>query len=1064
MSGRAGTYATALRLAIAGVLLWSCSSDTHTPTATDTSELRAPLSRHHGDHGDGGTPDAAAYLDTNPTITDFVLYAERSVKLGRDDRVRGGDVGVATLAMQSFGTQLIVGEHSFVDSEQDLLAPSIQLDAHSLVGDVETSSLTNNGGRLLLQAPFPTSMPPVPIALASSPGTSNVTVDRWQFQKLAPGAYAALTVNGSLLLEPGIFYFSAVTLGDGARVLALPGGADVRIAGSLATGNGSRLSPLEPEDGWYDGWGPNPHCQRQPASQLSISVSGYDGPGGTPPAVSLGEGTGVDALLFAPRGTLSLKARTSATGAYAALDITIDDLATVAYESGFQTNGAGQEGSQQLSGYISPAMAAAPLVGPVPPDTTIQFAIGLPLRNEGALQAAIAHLYEPSSPTYHQYLSPGSFAAAYGPLPSVTGPFVSFLSTNGLAETTYTNNQLFDVSGPASVVQSTFFVNLNYYQRPDGSVFYAPDREPSIELDAAVVPIARIDGLDDFVVVKPAAGSGPVPQPPGQVQHSTGVNLYMGSDLRNAYLPGVAVTGANETVAIVALDSYVDTDVTKYESCPDCNPPPSNWAPNVPVKIVPLDGLVLPPPAPATNETILDIDMVIAMAPGVAEIDVYEAPYTLAHTKQVNDILALIANPFGERLANQISCSWLNFGGYNTTVSMYQFAMQGQSFFMGAGDNGSYYDNGVATPIVEGESAYMTIVGGTQLTTAADKSWSSERVWNDAVPTLRGNLGATGGGSLLSAVDDFYGSVPVPDYQVPIAGQIMQAGGNPSWRAIPDVAMTATDLGIYLNGELNFASGTSAAGPLWAGFAALINEKAFGQGAMPLGFANPALYSAAQSSQYSNLFHDVTTGTNSQVSSGHYLATANYDLTTGWGTPTGNLIGYLACPSYCGNTSDTCEDLDTDPNNCGSCGNSCGIAGQCFAGQCGQVTVGMTAAASGLEICIYAIGFTPGDFVHVVFSGAPGGFGGRDGVVDANGQWAYFDEVPYDTACSSTEASGSVTVTEVDPNQPVQYPTAVVPASYFCSQGAGQPNIGPGAPGPTQCLAPDGTSGLFFGQ
>lgn len=171
MSGRAGTYATALRLAIAGVLLWSCSSDTHTPTATDTSELRAPLSRHHGDHGDGGTPDAAAYLDTNPTITDFVLYAERSVKLGRDDRVRGGDVGVATLAMQSFGTQLIVGEHSFVDSEQDLLAPSIQLDAHSLVGDVETSSLTNNGGRLLLQAPFPTSMPPVPIALASSPGT-----------------------------------------------------------------------------------------------------------------------------------------------------------------------------------------------------------------------------------------------------------------------------------------------------------------------------------------------------------------------------------------------------------------------------------------------------------------------------------------------------------------------------------------------------------------------------------------------------------------------------------------------------------------------------------------------------------------------------------------------------------------------------------------------------------------------------------------------------------------------------------------------------------------------------
>jgi hypothetical protein len=61
------------------------------------------------------------------TIRDFVIYAERSVKLGAYDHIVHGDVGVAIAAPTSFGPQLIVGDHFAGD---DLRAPSVSLAHH----------------------------------------------------------------------------------------------------------------------------------------------------------------------------------------------------------------------------------------------------------------------------------------------------------------------------------------------------------------------------------------------------------------------------------------------------------------------------------------------------------------------------------------------------------------------------------------------------------------------------------------------------------------------------------------------------------------------------------------------------------------------------------------------------------------------------------------------------------------------------------------------------------------------------------------------------------------------
>ena len=43
---------------------------------------------------------------------------------------------------------------------------------------------------------------------------------------------------------------------------------------------------------------------------------------------------------------------------------------------------------------------------------------------------------------------------------------------------------------------------------------------------------------------------------------------------------------------------------------------------------------------------------------------------------------------------------------------------------------------------------------------------------------------------------------------------------------------------------------------------ALVNQQAVGQGKPAIGFINPAVYALASGPDYTNLFHDITTGNN----------------------------------------------------------------------------------------------------------------------------------------------------------------------------------------------------------
>ncbi len=343
----------------------------------------------------------------------------------------------------------------------------------------------------------------------------------------------------------------------------------------------------------------------------------------------------------------------------------------------------------------------------------------------------------------------------------------------------------------------------------------------------------------------------------------------MGNDFRAAYVPGVNLTGAGQSIALLEFDGYYAGDISDYAAIAGI--------PAVPLTNVYLDGFT-GAPGPNNVEVALDIDMAICMAPGLTSVIVYEGALA-------DDVLNRIVT---DALANQISASWTYTIDSVTDQIFQQFAAQGESFFNASGDSDAWLGV-VTTPC---DDPNITIVGGTTLTTSGPGgAWVSETVWNWDIEygsALNGQ--GTGGG--ISSV------YALPSWQSAVSMEANQ--GSTKFRDVPDVAMVADNVFVMANnGQEENLGGTSCAAPLWAGFAALANQQAAAQNAPALGFINPAIYALGLSANYTNSFHDITTGNNTWTQSpARFYAVPGYDLCTGWGTPAGsNLLSILALDS-----------------------------------------------------------------------------------------------------------------------------------------------------------------------
>jgi subtilase family serine protease len=510
-------------------------------------------------------------------------------------------------------------------------------------------------------------------------------------------------------------------------------------------------------------------------------------------------------------------------------------------------------------------------IGRLPANQIMNLDIVLALRNQAGLQSLLREIYDPTSASYRHFLTVPEFTARFGPTQEDYDQVLQFAKTNGFTVVGGTRDGMdVQIRGPVSSVETAFHVSMQTFQHPaEDRTFYAPDREPTVDLP---FNLWHISGLDNYSIPHPllvrksdyAKGHGIDPDEvvPYATTGSGPSASFLGSDMRAAYYGGTSLTGAGQNLGLL---EYAGTDLadlnTYYKNVHQTN--------KVPITLLSTDGTstsCLYANGCDDTEQTLDMTQAIGMAPGLSSLVMYIGS---------SDTAIISVMTTHSPLPKTIGCSWGWTPADPNTLNPYfeKMAAQGQNFFVASGDNSTWSSRNEAWPA---DNAYVVSVGGTDLiTTSAAGPWKSETAWS-----------SSGGGVSPDRI-------AIPSWQK-LSGVINSSNrGSTTYRNGPDVSANA-NFTFYTCADqtsclANEYGGTSFAAPMWAGFMALVNQQRAAEGKSTLGFLNPTIYADNVTSSYSTGFHDITSGR-----SGSYSAVTGYDLVTGWGSPKAGLITELA--------------------------------------------------------------------------------------------------------------------------------------------------------------------------
>ena len=175
--------------------------------------------------------------------------------------------------------------------------------------------------------------------------------------------------------------------------------------------------------------------------------------------------------------------------------------------------------------------------------------------------------------------------------------------------------------GRVADLERAFHVSLRTYQHPNAArQFRASDAEPWVD---SKLPIQGVTGLSDYVLLRPTAHRKPVKTRGCAAGGSSPIaGDFIGQDFRNAYAPGVSLTGAGQRVGLFEADAgYYAVDIGNYEAYAGQS--------SVTLQNVLIDGFN-GAPGVLNPEVAADIEMAIAMAPGLASVVVFECTNTVS--------------------------------------------------------------------------------------------------------------------------------------------------------------------------------------------------------------------------------------------------------------------------------------------------------------------------------------------------------------------------------------------------------------------------------------------------
>jgi subtilase family serine protease len=508
----------------------------------------------------------------------------------------------------------------------------------------------------------------------------------------------------------------------------------------------------------------------------------------------------------------------------------------------------------------------APSVGRLPANQSMRIDIVLAVRDQARLDRFLQEVYDPSSPAYRRFLTVEQFSERFGPTQEDYDALIHFATANGFSVTGGSRDAMdLQLKGSVATIETAFHVTLGLYHDPIANRdFYAPDREPTVDLP---FQLWHISGLDNYSIPRPELVRKPLGARSEATTGSCPQQSFCGSDMRAAYYGGTALTGKGQNIGLLEYAGFDIADVNTYYK----NAKQKRTAD---VKGISTDGsstkCLYSQGCDDTEQTI-DITQALGMAPGITTIYIY--------VSDSSDTALLGSMSSHKPLPLQLSSSWSWSPSDPRTLNPYfkKMAAQGQSFFEAAGDDGAYTSNQQVDEIWPADDAYLTSVGGTDLTTKGPgKGWASETVWSD------------GGGGYY--VPD---GILIPSWQK-LKGVITKANrGSTKYRNGPDVSANA-NFTFYVCADqsgctANYWGGTSFSAPMWAGYLALANQQAAAHGDKPPGFINPAIYPVGLGKHYTTAFHDITVGSNGLP------ATKGYDCASGWGSPNkAGLINALA--------------------------------------------------------------------------------------------------------------------------------------------------------------------------
>ena len=144
----------------------------------------------------------------------------------------------------------------------------------------------------------------------------------------------------------------------------------------------------------------------------------------------------------------------------------------------------------------------APFVGPLPATQSMRVDIVLAVRDRTGLDRFLQELYSPSSPSYRHFLTVEEFTQKFGPTQEDYDALMRFATTNGFTVTGGSRHAMdVQLKGSVATIEAAFHVTMGLYHDPiQNRDFYAPDREPTVDLP---FQLWHISGLDNYSIPRP---------------------------------------------------------------------------------------------------------------------------------------------------------------------------------------------------------------------------------------------------------------------------------------------------------------------------------------------------------------------------------------------------------------------------------------------------------------------------------------------------------------------------------------------------------------------------------